>query len=233
MTQALNRCQLLLLLLNYCCINILRDWFPKPLVSCLNHRALKSFSYRSLQGCWNPMEKASEPQMGNLEATDRLLICIGDNSIENMKRENLIHSLLCGHWPLFSILQDRRIVLSTVVTTGDGKRGIEKNKEGPGLPLSSPMSQPVMVEHHSDGKESACNVGDPGSVSGLGRSLGGGQGNSSSTLAWRVPMDRGAWQAAVHGSQRVRHDEATKHSTPYVLGPLPEASAWSPFSGSL
>ena len=35
------------------------------------------------------------------------------------------------------------------------------------------------------------------------------------------------------GSQRVRHDEATKHSTPYVLGPLPEASEWSPFSGSL
>ena len=29
----------------------------------------------------------------------------------------------------------------------------------------------------SDGKESACNVGDPGSIPGLGRSLGGGRGN--------------------------------------------------------
>ena len=28
----------------------------------------------------------------------------------------------------------------------------------------------------SDGKESACNIGDPGSVSGLGRSLGEGHG---------------------------------------------------------
>ena len=28
----------------------------------------------------------------------------------------------------------------------------------------------------------------------------------SSILAWRIPMDRGAWQATVHGSQRVRHD---------------------------
>jgi len=28
----------------------------------------------------------------------------------------------------------------------------------------------------------------------------------SSILAWRIPMDRGAWRATVHGSQRVRHD---------------------------
>ena len=26
-------------------------------------------------------------------------------------------------------------------------------------------------------------------------------------------MDRGAWWATVHGSQRVGHDEGTKHST--------------------
>ena len=28
----------------------------------------------------------------------------------------------------------------------------------------------------------------------------------SSILAWRIHMDRGAWQATVHGSQRVGHD---------------------------
>ena len=28
----------------------------------------------------------------------------------------------------------------------------------------------------------------------------------SSILAWRTPMDRGAWQATVQGSQRVGHD---------------------------
>ena len=28
----------------------------------------------------------------------------------------------------------------------------------------------------------------------------------SSILAWRIPMDRGAWQATVHGSQRVGHE---------------------------
>ena len=32
----------------------------------------------------------------------------------------------------------------------------------------------------------------------------------SSILAWRIPMDRGAWRSIV--SQRVRHDWETKHS---------------------
>ena len=28
----------------------------------------------------------------------------------------------------------------------------------------------------------------------------------SSVLPWKIPMDRGAWQATVHGLQRVGHD---------------------------
>ena len=51
----------------------------------------------------------------------------------------------------------------------------------------------------SDGKESACNVRDLGSVPGLGRSPGGGMVTHSSIFAWRIPMDRGAWWTAVHG----------------------------------
>ena len=69
----------------------------------------------------------------------------------------------------------------------------------------------------SDSKESACNAGNLGSIPGLGRSPGGGHGNPlqyfclenphgqrslagySSIFAWRIPMDRGAWQATVHG----------------------------------
>ena len=46
----------------------------------------------------------------------------------------------------------------------------------------------------SHGKESACNVGDLGSVPGLGRSVEEGMATDSSILAWR-----GAWQATVHG----------------------------------
>ena len=39
----------------------------------------------------------------------------------------------------------------------------------------------------SAGKESACNVGDLGSIPGSGRSSGEGNGNSLSTLAWKIP----------------------------------------------
>ena len=91
----------------------------------------------------------------------------------------------------------------------------------------------------SAGKEFACNAGDPGSISGSGRSPGErvdyplqyswaslvaqlvknlpamwetwvrsprwedplekGMATHSSLLVWRIPMDRGAWWATVHG----------------------------------
>ena len=37
-----------------------------------------------------------------------------------------------------------------------------------------------------------------------------GMATHSSILAWRIPMDRGAWQATVHGFTRVGHDLVTK-----------------------
>ena len=51
----------------------------------------------------------------------------------------------------------------------------------------------------SDGKESACNSGDPGSILGSGRSPGEGNGYSLQYSCLENPMDRGAWQATVHG----------------------------------
>ena len=51
----------------------------------------------------------------------------------------------------------------------------------------------------SDGKESARNVGDRGSIPGSGRSLGEGNGNPLQSSCLENPMDRGAWQAIVHG----------------------------------
>ena len=58
----------------------------------------------------------------------------------------------------------------------------------------------------SDGKKSACYVGDPGSISGLGRLSGEGKGNPLQYPCLENPMDKGAWQAIVHGVRRVRHD---------------------------
>ena len=44
----------------------------------------------------------------------------------------------------------------------------------------------------SEGKESACNVGDPGLIPGLGRSLGEGNGNPLQYSYLENSMDRGA-----------------------------------------
>ena len=51
----------------------------------------------------------------------------------------------------------------------------------------------------SDGKASACSEGDMGSIPGCGRSSGEGNGNLLQYSCLENPMDRGAWQATVHG----------------------------------
>ena len=51
----------------------------------------------------------------------------------------------------------------------------------------------------SDGKESACNAGDLSSIPGLGRSPGEVNGNPLQYSGLENPMDRGAWEARVHG----------------------------------
>ena len=48
------------------------------------------------------------------------------------------------------------------------------------------------------GKESACNVGDPGLIPGLGRSPRKRNGNPLQYFCLENPMDRGAWWATVH-----------------------------------
>ena len=46
----------------------------------------------------------------------------------------------------------------------------------------------------SDSPESVCNVGDLGSIPGWENPLEKGMATHSSILAWRISMDRGAWQ---------------------------------------
>ena len=58
---------------------------------------------------------------------------------------------------------------------------------------------PMCFPCGSDGKESACNVGDPGSIPGSGRSPGEGNGDPLQCSDLENSMDRGAWWATVHG----------------------------------
>ena len=55
-----------------------------------------------------------------------------------------------------------------------------------------------------DGKASVYTVGDPGSITGLGRSPGEGNGNPLQDYCLENPMDRGAWQSTAHGVAKSR-----------------------------
>ena len=62
----------------------------------------------------------------------------------------------------------------------------------------------------SNGKESACNAGDTGSIPGLGKSSGEGNGYPLQYSCLENPVDRGAWQVAVH---RVSELDTTEQLT--------------------
>ena len=66
----------------------------------------------------------------------------------------------------------------------------------------------------SDGKASAHNAGDLGSIPGSGRSPGEGNGNPLWYSCLENPMDRGAWWATVHGFTELdRTEDRTERLT--------------------
>ena len=68
--------------------------------------------------------------------------------------------------------------------------------------LNTSHSNALSFPGGSDGKESACNAGDLGSIPGLERSPGEGNGNPLQYSCLENPMDREAWWAAVHGGHK-------------------------------
>ena len=64
----------------------------------------------------------------------------------------------------------------------------------------------------SDGKESTCNAGYPGSIPGLGRSPRKGNGYPFCLLAWSIPWTEEPGGPQSTGLQRVRTDWKTKHT---------------------
>ena len=66
-------------------------------------------------------------------------------------------------------------------------------------------------------KNPLANAGDvrnTGLIPGSGRYPGEGNDNPLQCSCLEKSMDRGAWQAKVHGAARVGHNLATKHTTP-------------------
>ena len=64
-----------------------------------------------------------------------------------------------------------------------------------GLAVTEHKAKPLGLTGGSDGKESPCNAGDPGSNPGLRRSPGKGNGNPLQYSCLENPIDRGAWWA--------------------------------------
>ena len=66
----------------------------------------------------------------------------------------------------------------------------------------------------SDGKESACNVGDLGLIPVLGRTPGEGNSRPLQYSGLKNSMDRGAQRAAAHGLTKFGHNLVTKPPPP-------------------
>ena len=74
------------------------------------------------------------------------------------------------------------------------------------------MCRKIWASLWLSGKEFAYSAGDSGSVPGLGRSRGRGNGNLLQCSCLKIPMDRGAWRATVQRVTGVRHDLPTEHA---------------------
>ena len=78
--------------------------------------------------------------------------------------------------------------------------------------LSKPFELKTFINFRQDfpggsvGKESACNSGGTGSVTGSGRYPGGENGNHSSILAWKILWTEEPGGQQSMGSEKVRHN---------------------------
>ena len=84
------------------------------------------------------------------------------------------------------------------------------------------VAYPLGFPGGSEVKPSACNAGDLGSIPGLGRSPGEGNGNPLQYSRLENPMDKGAWWATVHGV--IKSWTQLSDFTHSLMQPIPSAA---------
>ena len=92
-------------------------------------------------------------------------------------------------------------------TLEEKKKGARRNKYF----KSWPYHRSRGVDGDTDGKESACQHRDRGLIPGSGRGPGKGNGNPLQYSCLRNSMDRGDWQATVHGVAKSRKQQSDYH----------------------
>ena len=91
--------------------------------------------------------------------------------------------------------------------TQEGSTSISIQQKSENSPISSHLVGETVISTQcdgSDGKESACKVGDLGLIPGSGRSPGGGHGNPLQYSCLENSMDRAALRATVLGVAKSR-----------------------------
>jgi len=100
----------------------------------------------------------------------------------------------------------------SIVTQKEFKKTFTERKSFPNLEVSLWIGNRFL--RWLSGKESTCNTGDTGdlgSIPGLGGFPGQVNDNPLQHSCLENSMDRGAWQATVHGVERVGHNGAHEH----------------------
>ena len=131
----------------------------------------------------------------------------------NSKNKNLIFVSQCPHYAIHKIVRGINFILSI----NWSPRALCPLYRYTAIYLSTVLLVDVKAVP-LDGRESAHNVGDPGSIPGSGRSLGEGNGSPLWYSCLENPLDRGAWRVTVHEVSKSQAPLSNSHTKLFPLG---------------
>ena len=152
-------------------------------------------------------------EISHLDTNEKILrknnLTLG--SISNHHQVEEMFPLLCGQWP--PEIHERKSTPPEGCPSHDSKAPAWLISQQPRTSDGEGRSTRTIPElqsswYHlggSEGKESACDTGDPASIPGLRRSSAEGNGNPLQ-YSWRIPWTEEPGGLPSMGSQRVRHD---------------------------